>query len=178
MPVSIEGHRLGQVALMEQVNVLAAAHGVGRVTMVENRLVGMKSRGVYETPGGTVLYAARAALDSVVLDRETLAFKQTAALRLARLIYDGLWFSALREALMAFFTETNHTASGEVVLTLYKGGVSVHAVTSPYSLYSQDLATFDGGAYDHKDAQGFIRLFGLPLAVRHRLTTGALSDHA
>lgn len=177
MPTAIDGKQLSPVALMHEVNRLGAEHGIGRVTMVENRLVGMKSRGVYETPGGTILYAARGALDSIVLDRETLAFKQTAALRLARLIYDGLWFSALREGLMAFFTETNRTASGSVVLTLYKGSVTTHAVTSPYSLYSEDLATFDGGQYDHKDAEGFIHLFGLPLTVRHRILQRGRGSH-
>ncbi len=177
MPVAVNGQAMDPVTLMETVNARGAAHGVGRVTVVENRLVGMKSRGVYETPGGTILYAARAALDSVVLDRETLAFKEAAALRLARLIYDGWWFSALREALMAFFAETNRTATGEVTLILYKGSVHADQVTSPYSLYSQDLATFDGGQYDHKDAQGFIRLFGLPLAVRHSLLAGESADH-
>ncbi len=175
-PVGLNGEAMPAVALTEAVNRRGAAHGIGRVTMVENRLVGMKSRGVYETPGGTILYAARAALDSIVLDRETKAFKEVAGLRLARLIYDGLWFSALREALMGFFEETNRTASGAVELTLYKGNVQVHALSSPYSLYSQDLASFDGGDYDHKDAAGFIRLFGLPLAVRHRLQAEGLSS--
>ncbi len=168
-PVSLNGNRLPVVALMEALNDLGARHGVGRVTMVENRLVGMKSRGVYETPGGTILYSAHRALDSLVLDRETLAFKQTVALRLARAIYDGLWFSPLREALMAYVDETSRVATGEVTVALYKGSVGAEAATSPYSLYSQDLATFDGGTYDHKDAAGFIRLFGLPLVVRQRL---------
>jgi argininosuccinate synthase len=167
VPVTVNGESFAPVALMERVNAIGATHGVGRVTMVENRLVGMKSRGVYETPGGTLLYTAHRALEALTLDRETAAFKETVALRMARLIYDGQWFSPLREALAAFVAETQRVVTGEVTLTIYKGNAAAHAVTSPFSLYSQDLATFDGGRYDHKDAAGFIRLFGLPLAVRH-----------
>ncbi|CAB1129797.1 argininosuccinate synthase [Candidatus Hydrogenisulfobacillus filiaventi] len=167
VPVAVDGRALGPVALMEVLNTLGARHGVGRVSMVENRLVGMKSRGVYETPGGTILYAAHQALEALTLDRETAEFKRHVALKYARLVYDGLWFTPLREALAAFVQETQRTVTGEVQLVLYKGQVSAVAARSPYSLYSQDLATFDGGEYDHKDAAGFIRLFGLPLAVRH-----------
>lgn len=168
-PVSVNGAALNAVELMETVNALGARHGVGRVTMVENRLVGMKSRGVYETPGGTVLYTAHRALTSLVWDRETALFAETVGLRMARLIYDGLWFSALRESLMAFVDHANQVVTGEVTLALYKGSVTSHAMTSPYSLYSLDLASFDGGDYDHHDAEGFIRLFGLPLASAKRL---------
>lgn len=167
VPVRLNGEALAPVPLMERINAMGAAHGIGRVTMVENRLVGMKSRGVYETPGGTILSVAHRALEALTLDRETAAFKETAALRMARLIYDGQWFSALREALSAFVAETQRVVTGEVTLRVYKGSATAHAATSPFSLYSQDLATFDGGQYDHKDAAGFIRLFGLPLAVRH-----------
>lgn len=175
VPVSIGGTRYDAVALMDKVNALGAEHGVGRVTMVENRLVGMKSRGVYETPGGTILYAAHQALTALVWDRETKGFAETVALRLARLIYDGQWFSALRESLMAFVEQANQVVTGTVTLKLYKGSVTSHAATSPYSLYSMDLATFDGGDYDHQDAAGFIHLFGLPLAVRHNVQKGLKS---
>lgn len=168
-PVSVNGTRLSAVELMETVNRLGSKHGIGRITMVENRLVGMKSRGVYETPGGTILYAAHQGLTSLTWDRETMAFAQSVAQRMARLIYDGFWFSALRESLMAFVDKSNEVVTGETDLMLYKGMVTVHAQSSPFSLYSADLATFDGGKYDHRDAEGFIHLFGLPLAVRHHL---------
>ncbi|MHB1611545.1 MAG: argininosuccinate synthase [Sulfobacillus sp.] len=171
-PTSLNGVDLEPVMLMEQVNAWGARHGIGRITMVENRLVGMKSRGVYETPGGTILYEAHQALTALTWDRETRAFASEVGLRMARLIYDGWWFSPLREALSAFVDQSNQVVSGEVVLNLYKGRVTSQAATSPFSLYSQDLATFDGGQYDHHDAEGFIRLFGLPLAIRHRLREG------
>lgn len=169
VPVSINGIPQSPVELMETVNNLGAKHGIGRVSMVENRLVGMKSRGVYETPGGTILYAARQGLTSLTWDRETMAFAQSVAQKLARLIYDGLWFSSLRESLMAFVDKANCVVTGDCELMLYKGMVTAHAQSSPFSLYSADLATFDGGEYDHQDAQGFIHLFGLPLAVRYHL---------
>ncbi|AUW95399.1 argininosuccinate synthase [Sulfobacillus thermotolerans] len=169
VPAGLDGEPLEGLALMNAVNELGVRHGIGRVTMVENRLVGMKSRGVYETPGGTILYAAHQGLTSITWDRETALFAQTVALRMARLIYDGQWFSALREALMGFVNEANRVVSGNVTLMLYKGSVTVHAAVSPFSLYSEDLATFDGGQYDHHDAEGFIHLFGLPLAVRQRV---------
>ncbi len=166
-PIALNGENLDPVALVEKLNALGARHGIGRVTMVENRLVGMKSRGVYETPGGTLLYAAHSALTALTWDRETRAFAAEVALRMARLIYDGWWFSALRESLSAFVDRANLVVTGEVTLSLYKGQATHQAATSPYSLYSEDLATFDGGDYDHQDAEGFIRLFGLPMAMRH-----------
>ncbi len=169
IPVSLDGEALGALDLMTAINGAGVRHGIGRVTMVENRLVGMKSRGVYETPGGTILYAAHQGLTTLTWDRETASFSQTVALRMARLIYDGQWFSALREALMGFVNEANRVVSGNVTLMLYKGSVTVHAAESPYSLYSEDLATFDGGQYNHHDAEGFIHLFGLPLAVRQHV---------
>lgn len=169
IPVAVNGAAYGPVELMRVLNELGAKHGVGRITMVENRLVGMKSRGVYETPGGTILYAAHLGLTSLTWDRETQSFAQTVALRMARLIYDGWWFSALRESLMGFVNAANDVVTGDVDVMLYKGSVSTHAARSPFSLYSADLATFDGGQYDHHDAEGFIHLFGLPLAVRHHL---------
>src|SRR4029078_12442163 len=142
-------------------------HGVGRLDLVENRLVGIKSRGVYETPAGTVLYHAHRELERLVLDRDTLHFKQSVSVRYAQLIYDGLWFSTLREALASFVDFTEREVTGEVRGELFKGRAGAVGRRSPRSLYRQDLATFgEGMAYDHKDAGGFIRLFGLPERVR------------
>jgi len=167
VPVSLDGKRLSPVALVETLNKSAGAHGVGRLDLVENRLVGMKSRGVYETPAGTVLYAAHRELERMVLDRNTLHFKQAVAQRYAELIYDGLWFSTLRLALERFVDFTEQDVTGEVRVRLYKGQATPVGRRSPRSLYRQDLATFGTGmAYDHKDAEGFIRLFGLPERVR------------
>jgi argininosuccinate synthase len=166
-PVALDGERLSPVALVEKLNKIAGAHGVGRLDLVENRLVGIKSRGVYETPAGTVLHVAHRELERLVLDRDTLHFKQSVSVRYAQLIYDGLWFSSLREALAAFVDETEKEVTGEVQVKLYKGRAEAIARRSPRSLYRQDLATFgEGMAYDHQDAAGFIRLFGLPERVR------------
>jgi len=166
-PVGIDGQRLGPVALVEKLNQVAGAHGVGRLDLVENRLVGIKSRGVYETPAGTVLHHAHRELERLVLDRDTLHFKQSISVRYAQLIYDGLWFSTLREALAAFVDFTEKEVTGEVKVRLYKGRAEAVGRRSPRSLYRQDLATFgEGMTYDHKDAAGFIRLFGLPERVR------------
>jgi len=135
--------------------------------MVENRLVGMKSRGVYETPGGTILTFAHRELESLTLDRQTMHFKQMVALKYAELIYDGLWFTPLREALAAFVDKTQETVTGKVRVKLYKGNIYPAGITSPYSLYVKDLATFgEDNLYNQKDAEGFINLFGLPLKVR------------
>jgi argininosuccinate synthase len=167
VPVAVDGERLGPVALVERLNRMAGAHGVGRLDLVENRLVGIKSRGVYETPAGTVLHVAHRELERLVLDRNTFHFKQTVSVRYAQLIYDGLWFSTLREALAAFVDETEKEVSGEVRVRLFKGRAEGVGRRSTRSLYRQDLATFgEGMAYDHKDAEGFIRLFGLPERVR------------
>jgi argininosuccinate synthase len=167
VPVSVNGETLGPVALVEKLNKLAGAHGVGRVDLVENRLVGMKSRGVYETPAGTVLYIAHREIERLVLDRDTLHFKQSVSVRYAQLIYDGLWFSTLRTALAAFVDYTEREVTGDVQVKLYKGHAEAIGRRSPRSLYRQDLATFgEGMAYDHKHAEGFIRLFGLPERVR------------
>jgi argininosuccinate synthase len=166
-PVALDGKRLGPVALVEALNQIAGAHGVGRLDLVENRLVGIKSRGVYETPAGTVLHVAHRELERLVLDRNTLHFKQSISVRYAQLIYDGLWFSTLREALAAFVDSTEKEVTGEVRMKLYKGRAEAVGRRSPRSLYRQDLATFgEGMAYDHQDAAGFIRLFGLPERVR------------
>jgi argininosuccinate synthase len=167
MPVAVDGERLAPVPLVEKLNRLAGAHGVGRVDLVENRLVGMKSRGVYETPAGTVLHMAHREIERLVLDRDTLHYKQAVSVRYAQLIYDGLWFSTLREALAAFVDFTEQEVTGEVKLRLYKGRAEAIGRRSPRSLYRQDLATFGTGmAFDHADASGFIRLFGLPERVR------------
>ena len=166
-PVSVNGQRLGPVSLVDTMNRVAGAHGVGRLDLVENRLVGIKSRGVYETPAGTVLHLAHRELERLVLDRDTLHFKQAVSVRYAQLIYDGLWFSTLREALAGFVDETEKEVTGEVRVRLFKGRADAVGRRSPRSLYRQDLATFGTGmAYDHKDAAGFIRLFGLPERVR------------
>ncbi|MEW6191940.1 MAG: argininosuccinate synthase [Bacillota bacterium] len=166
-PVGLDGERLGPVTLVERLNFLAGKHGVGITDMVENRLVGMKSRGVYETPGGTVLFYALRELERLTLDRRTLHFKEMVALTYAELVYDGLWFSPLREALDVFVTAVSRTVTGKVRLRLYKGNVTPAGVWSPYSLYLKDLATFERDEmYDQKDAAGFINLFGLPLKVR------------
>jgi len=166
-PVALDGKRLGPVAMVEALNRIAGAHGVGRLDLVENRLVGIKSRGVYETPAGTVLHVAHREIERLVLDRDTLHFKQSVSVRYAQLIYDGLWFSTLRQALAAFVDFTEQEVTGEVRVRLYKGRAEAVGRRSPRSLYRQDLATFgEGMAYDHQDAAGFIRLFGLPERVR------------
>jgi argininosuccinate synthase len=167
VPVSVDGKRLGPVALVEELNRIAGAHGVGRLDLVENRLVGIKSRGVYETPAGTVLHLAHREIERLVLDRDTLHFKQSVSVRYAQLIYDGLWFSTLRQALAAFVDYTEREVTGEVRVQLFKGRATAISRRSPRSLYRQDLATFgEGMSYDHADAAGFIRLFGLPERVR------------
>jgi len=167
VPVSLDGKTLGPVGMVETLNRVAGAHGVGRLDLVENRLVGIKSRGVYETPAGTVLHLAHRELERLVLDRDTLHFKQAISVRYAQLVYDGLWFSTLREALAGFVDETEKEVTGEVRLRLYRGQAEPVGRRSPRSLYRQDLATFgEGMAYDHADAAGFIRLFGLPERVR------------
>jgi argininosuccinate synthase len=162
-PVSVNGQRLGGVALIEQLNALAAAHGVGRIDLVENRLVGMKSRGAYETPGGTLLVLAHRELEALCLDRETAHYAQILALRYAEMVYYGLWFTALREALDAFFSKAQEHVTGSVGLRLYKGNVTVTRRQSPHSLYNSDLASFSMAHYNPKDAEGFINLFALPV---------------
>ena len=169
--VSVDGEKLGAAEMVEKLNGLGGLHGVGRVDLVENRFVGMKSRGCYETPGGTIILAAHREIESLTLDRATLHYKQKIALDYAELVYNGEWFTPLREALDGFINETQQTVSGEVVLRLYKGHVDVLSRRSPYSLYSQDIASFTMGAdYDQKDAQGFINLIGLPIKVRAAVT--------
>lgn len=166
-PISLNGDRMESVPLLKALNSLAGKHAIGRVDLVENRLVGMKSRGVYETPGGTLLYAAHRELESLVLDRDTMRMKDMLAPKYAELVYYGAWFTPLREALDAFVETTQKNVTGTVRLKLYKGNTIIAGRKSPYSLYREDLATFgEEDVYDQADAKGFINLFGLPLKVR------------
>ncbi|NNM85204.1 MAG: argininosuccinate synthase [Phycisphaerales bacterium] len=165
-PVGVNGRKLAAHKIIETLNAIGGRHGVGQIDLVENRLVGMKSRGAYETPGGTILLTAIRALESLCLERETLHYKQQLALKYAELVYYGQWFHPLREALDSFMTAVCQPVSGRVKLRLYKGRATVAAVNSPKSLYRQDLASFTMGAeYDGKDAIGFIKLLGLPMKV-------------
>lgn len=170
IPVKIDGKTYKPVEMIEELNRLAGQNGIGIADLVENRLVGMKSRGVYETPGGTLLYAAHRELEYLTLDRRTMHYKEQVAVTMAELIYDGNWYTPLREALSAFVTATQETVTGTVRMKLYKGNCIVAGSKSPYSLYSEEFATFDKDeVYNHKDAEGFINLFGLPLKVRAML---------
>lgn len=170
IPVKIDGQEYGPVELIEKLNDMAAANGVGIDDMVENRLVGIKSRGVYETPGGTVLYKAHKELEYLTLDRQTMHYKELIAAKYAELVYDGVWYSPLRQALDAFVNVTQENVTGTVRMKLYKGSCTVAGSKSPYSLYSEEFATFgQDEVYNQKDAEGFINLFGLPLKVRAML---------
>jgi argininosuccinate synthase len=164
-PVSVNGKNLAPIALLDQLNEIAAANGVGRMDIVENRLVGIKSRGAYETPGGTLLVTAHRELESLALDRETAHYQQLLSLRYAEMVYYGMWFTPLREALDAFFTSAQRRVTGSVSLTLCKGIVNVASRHSPYSLYRTNLASFTMTGYNPKDAEGFINLFALPITV-------------
>ena len=167
VPTAIDGKKLGAVETIEYLNKLGGENGIGLADLVENRLVGMKSRGVYETPGGTILYKAHKVLETITLDKDTQHYKYLIAEQFADLVYNGKWFTPLREALSAFVTSTQQTVTGEVKLKLYKGNVINAGVTSPYSLYDQEVATFDEDhVYDQKDAGGFINLYGLSMKVR------------
>lgn len=166
-PVAINGEKMSPASIIILLNKIGGAHGIGRVDMVENRLVGMKSHGVYETPGGTILLAAHRELESLVLDRQTMNFKDVVALKYADLVYDGLWFTPLREALDAFVDSTQGPVTGVVKLKLFKGNIIVAGKKSKFSLYREDFATFgQEDVYDQSDAEGFIHLYGLPLKVR------------
>lgn len=167
IPISVNGKMAGPVELLVELNAIAGRHGVGRVDMVENRLVGMKARGVYETPGGTLLHAAHKELECLTLDRETMHFKEITGVKYAELVYYGQWYTPLREALDAFIDSTQRNVTGSVRLKLYKGNIVVAGRRSAYSLYREDLATFgEDVIYDQRDATGFINLFGLPLKVQ------------
>ena len=168
VPVSVDGKKMDPRPLVEKLNELGGKNGIGIADIVEDRLVGMKSRGVYETPGGTILYAAIQELEFLCLDRDTQAFKRQAAIKFAELVYDGKWYTPLREALSAMVDSMEETVTGEVKLKLYKGCVTPAGTKSPYSLYNEDIASFGDSheLYSHKDSEGFINLFGLPLKVR------------
>ncbi len=170
IPIAVDGRRMGPVSIVEKLNAVGGKHGCGILDIVENRLVGLKSRGVYETPGGTLLDMAHTALEQLVLDRDTLQYKQILSQRYAQLVYDGLWFTPLREALEAFVDSTQKVVSGKVKLKLYKGNIVPVELQSPYSLYSPELGGFsDVDMYDQQDANGFIRCLGLPLKTRAML---------
>jgi len=172
IPHKVNGNAQGPIELVTALNQLGAKHGIGRVDLVENRLVGMKSHGVYETPGGTILSEAHQALEQICLDRDTLHYKDQIALRYAELVYYGQWFTPLREALDAFVQKTQEPMTGTVRLKLYKGNVILVGRKSPHSLYREDYATFgQEDVYNQKDAEGFIRLFGLPMKVRALIDT-------
>ncbi|KAG2678578.1 hypothetical protein I3760_11G009000 [Carya illinoinensis] len=173
LPVSCNGRRLSPASLLDVLNEIGGRHGIGRVDMVENRLVGMKSRGVYETPGGTILFAAVQELESLTIDRESMQVKDSLALKYAELVYAGRWFDPLRESMDAFMEKITKTTTGSVILKLYKGSVTVASRKSPYSLYRKDISSFENSLiYDQADAAGFIRLYGLPTRVRSMLKQG------
>lgn len=173
IPVAVNGEKMGAVELLTKLNEVGARNGVGIVDICENRLVGMKSRGVYENPGGSILYYAHRELEYLCLDRSTFHYKEGLAIRYGELVYDGMWFCQLREALAAFVDNTQETVTGEVRLKLYKGNIISAGAKSPYSLYSQEFVTFEhDDVYDQADATGFINLFGLPLKVRALMQEG------
>jgi len=166
-PVAMDGKKYSPAEMIGKLNEIGGKHGIGRADLVENRMVGMKSRGVYETPGGTILYAAHSELEHLVMDKETIQFKDVVALKYAELAYKGLWFTPLREALESFVESTQGPVTGQVRLKLYKGNIITAGIKSPFSLYREDFATFgQEDVYDQTDAVGFINLFGLPLKVR------------
>ena len=167
VPTSVNGEEMDAEKVIEVLNKVGGENGCGLLDIVENRLVGMKSRGVYETPGGAILYKAHEKLEEITLDKETQHYKQQLALKFAELVYNGQWYTPLRKAMSAFVDSTQETVTGDVKLKLYKGNIIKAGTTSPYSLYSESLASFTtGDLYDHHDADGFITLFGLPLKVR------------
>lgn len=170
IPVAVNGQKMDGVAIVKKLNELGGKHGVGIIDIVENRLVGMKSRGVYETPGGTILYHAHEVLESICLDKETAHFKATVAQKLAELVYNGQWFSPLTASINAFVDHTQQPVTGEVKLKLYKGNIINAGVQSPYTLYDETTASFgEDNGYNQADAEGFINLFGLPIKVKAQL---------
>ena len=167
VPKTLNGKEMKVSEIITELNKLGGKHGIGIIDIVENRVVGMKSRGVYETPGGTILMEAHQQLEELVLDRATYEVKKNMGNKLAQVVYEGKWFTPLREAIQAFVTSTQKYVTGEVKFKLYKGNIIKAGTTSPYSLYNESLASFTtGDLYDHHDADGFINLFGLPLKVR------------
>lgn len=179
IPVSIDGVKMDAVTLLTKLNDIGAANGIGIADIVENRLVGMKSRGVYENPGGAILYYAHRELEYLTLDRATLHYKEQVAIKYAELVYDGMWFAPLREALDAFVNSTQENVTGTVRLKLYKGNIISAGSKSPYSLYNEKIVTFGDSKelYNHGDAEGFINLFGLPLKVRAMMKAEAKKNH-
>ena len=170
VPTAIDGVEMDGVSIIKKLNELGGANGIGLADIVENRLVGMKSRGVYETPGGTILYHAHDVLETITLDKATQRMKQKLAIDFADIVYNGQWYTPLREALSAFVDKTQETVTGDVKLKLYKGNIINAGVTSPYTLYDEEVATFDEDeVYDQKDSAGFINLFGLPIKVKAKL---------
>ncbi len=170
IPVAVNGQNMNSVDILKTLNQVGGQNGIGIIDMVENRLVGMKSRGVYETPGGTILYRAHEALETICLDKETQHYKQKMALTFADIVYNGQWFTPLREALSAFVDKTQETVTGDVKLKLYKGNIILAGITSPFTLYDEEVATFGQDAvYNQKDSEGFINLFGLPIKVKSLL---------
>lgn len=177
IPVSIDGVKMGGVELIETLNKIGGEHAIGTIDMVENRLVGMKSRGVYETPGGSILYKAHKDLEELCLDKETAHYKEQVALKFADIVYNGQWYTPLREALSAFVKTTQENVTGEIKLKLYKGNIVNAGMTSPYSLYSEEYATFDEDeVYNQKDSAGFITLFGLPITVKAKMDAKIKSE--
>ncbi len=167
IPTALDGQNMSATKIIEELNILGGKHGIGIVDIVENRVVGMKSRGVYETPGGTILMEAHTQLEELILDRATISAKKEVSNRYADIVYEGKWFTPLREAYQAFIDVTQKYVTGEVKLKLYKGNIIKQGTTSPYSLYNESIASFTTGElYNHKDAEGFINLFGLSLQVR------------
>ena len=173
-PVSVDGEKMKASKIIEKLNELGGANGIGIIDIVENRLIGMKDRGVYETPGGTILYAAHEQLEMLTVDKDTLHLKQKLAVDYADMIYNGKWYSPLQEALTAFANEANKNVTGEVKLKLYKGNIIPAGTTSPYSLYSEELASFGETDYDQAQAEGFINIWGLPTLVQAMLDKGSL----
>ena len=166
-PVAVNGEQMKVSDIVRKLNELGGKHGVGIVDIVENRVVGMKSRGVYETPGGTILYEAHQQLEELILDRETTTTKLNLGNQFAQIVYEGKWFTPLREAVQAFIESTQEKVTGEVKFKLYKGNIIKAGTSSPYSLYNESIASFTtGDLYDHHDAEGFINLFGLASKVR------------
>lgn len=169
-PISLNGEKLSAVELLKKLNEIGGQNGIGIIDIVENRLVGMKSRGVYETPGGTILYEAHEMLETLTLDKDTMHFKSVLSHKYAEIVYNGKWYTTLKQALDKFVEETQQTVTGEVKLKLYKGNIINAGITSPYSLYSEEFATFnEDDVYNQNDATGFINLYGLPLKVKAML---------
>ena len=173
-PVSFNGEKMKASKIIEKLNEVGGANGIGIIDIVENRLIGMKDRGVYETPGGTILYFAHDQLEMLTMDKETLHLKQKLAVDYADMLYNGKWYSPLQEALTAFANEANKNVTGEVKLKLYKGNIIPAGMTSPYSLYSEELASFGETDYDQAQAEGFINIWGLPTLVQALLEKGSL----